>query len=82
MLPVPPLPTAHFPNLPAAVTGHPLASALSWAIAAFVAVVLVLLVFKVARRILHRLLGVVVSVAVSSLLHSHVAPTLSTWLHR
>lgn len=65
MLTVLPLPTVHRTALPATVAGHPVINALSWALAVALAAVLVVLVFRVARHIVHRLLGVAVSVAVS-----------------
>lgn len=45
---------------------HTLPTALSWAVAVVVAVLLLIVVFKSARRIVHRLIGIAISLTLTS----------------
>ena len=56
--------------------GHTLPAALSWAVAVVVAVLLLIVVFKSARRIVHRLIGI------TTLLRAQLSPLLHSWLGR
>lgn len=62
--------------------GHTLPTALSWAVAVVVAVLLLIVVFKFARRIVHRLTGIAISLAITTLLRAQLSPLLHSWLGR
>lgn len=65
---------------PVAVQGWP--TALSWVIAALIALVLVVLMFKLAARVLHRMIGLITSILFTTAIRAQLSPWLQTWLNR